>query len=69
MKGSEATKGRPPYEGITMSISVDFSRGVDVMRGKQILRHFDGEGALEAARAYAAEGRGRYLRYWGIKGE
>lgn len=47
-----------------MSISVDLSRGVDVMRGKQVLRHFDGACALTEAKAYAAAARGRYIRYW-----
>ena len=50
-----------------MSISIDLSRGVDVFRGKQLLRHFEGEDALAQAKAHADAGRGRYIRYWGVK--
>lgn len=52
-----------------MSISIDLSRGVDVFRGKQLLRHFTGENALADAKAYAALTRGRYVRYWGVKSQ
>lgn len=50
-----------------MAISIDISRGVDVFRGSKLIAHFEGAGALEAAKAKAAEGPGRYVRYWGIK--
>ena len=43
---------------------IDMTRGVDVLRGNKVLKHFDN---YADARAYAREGRGRYLRYWGIK--
>ena len=52
---------------VTMSIygiTVDESRGFDVMRGAKILRHF---ASYAEATAYAAEGAGRYVRYWGVK--
>lgn len=52
---------------IAAAVAVDLSRGVDVFRGSRLLRHFEGAGALEAAKAFAAEGRGRYVRYWGLK--
>ena len=50
-----------------MAIAIDISRGTDVFRGSRLLRHFEGADALQAARAYAAEGRGRYVRYWGLQ--
>lgn len=50
-----------------MAITIDISRGVDVFRGSKLLEHFEGAGALEAAKAKAAEGPGRYVRYWGVK--
>lgn len=50
-----------------MAISIDISRGVDVMRGSKVLAHFEDAGALDAAKAKAAEGPGRYVRYWGVK--
>ena len=43
---------------------IDLSRGVDVLRGSKVLKHFDN---YADARAYACEGHGRYLRYWGVK--
>lgn len=46
-------------------ITVDENRGFDVMRGKQVLRHFE---RYEDAQAYAALGHGRYVRYWAVKG-
>ena len=49
------------------SVTIDFSRGFDVFRGSKLIAHFDGAGAYEAAKAKAAEGPGRYVRYWGIK--
>lgn len=52
---------------IAAAVAVDLSRGVDVFRGSKLLRHFEGAGALEAAKAFAAEGHGRYVRYWGLK--
>lgn len=45
-------------------VTVDMSKGFDVMRGKQVLRHFE---RYEDAQAYAAAGRGRYVRYWGAR--
>ena len=50
-------------------MTIDLTRGVDVFAGKKLLEHFTGEGALEAARKMAAEKLGRYVRYWGVKGE
>ena len=50
-----------------MAITIDFSRGVDVFRGSKLLAHFEGAHALEIAKVMAAEGPGRYVRYWGIK--
>ena len=44
--------------------STDITRGFDVMRGKRVLKSF---ATYEEACAYAAAGRGRYVRYWGIK--
>lgn len=49
---------------MSMSISVDLSRGVDVFQGKKLLAHLEGEHALEIARRMAAEKLGRYVRYW-----
>ena len=45
-------------------ITVDESRGFDVMRGSKVLRHFEG---YAEAKAYAALSAGRYVRYWGVK--
>ena len=50
-----------------MAISIDFTRGVDVMRRGKVLEHLEGADALERAKALAHEGAGRYVRYWGIK--
>lgn len=50
-----------------MAISIDLSRGVDVLRGSKLVEHFDGADAYERAKACAAAGPGRYVRYWGIK--
>ncbi len=47
--------------------AVDLSRGVDVFRGSKLLRHFEGADAYTSAKAYAQEGHGRYIRYWGLK--
>ena len=49
------------------SIRFDVTRGADVFRGSKLLAHFDGEHALEMARAYADQAPGRYVRYWGVK--
>ena len=47
------------------NFAFDVSRGVDVMRGREVVAHFDGADALEAAWAYAARQRGgHYVRYW-----
>ena len=66
MKGTERTEGPPPVEVLMVinGITVDVSRGFDVMRGKRVLRHFD---SYDEACAYAAEKWGRYVRYWGVK--
>ena len=45
-------------------IAVDLSRGFDVMRGSRVLRRF---ATYAEAQAYAAQARGRYVRYWGLK--
>ena len=52
---------------MSTAITVDATRGVDVFRGSKLLAHFEGAHALEIARAMAAEGPGRYVRYWGVK--
>lgn len=49
------------------AITVDVTRGVDVFRGSKLLAHFEGAHALEIAKAMAAAGPGRYIRYWGKK--
>lgn len=49
---------------IASSFSFDVTRGVDVMRGTQVVEHFDGADALEKACAAVAAGTGRYVRYW-----
>jgi hypothetical protein len=50
-----------------MAISIDISRGVDVMRRGKVLEHLEGADALERAKALARQGAGRYVRYWGVK--
>lgn len=45
-------------------ITVDESRGFDVMSGAKVLRHFE---RYEDAVAFAALARVRYVRYWGVK--
>ena len=45
-------------------ISVDVSRGFDVLKGKKELSHCD---TYEEARAYADAERGRWIRYWAAK--
>lgn len=59
------TTGRPSTWRFTMFKSTDITRGFDVMRGKRVLKTF---ATYAEACAYAAAGRGRYVRYWGIKG-
>lgn len=54
---------------INTSVRFDIARGVDVMRGSKVLKHYDGPLAYERARLAAAEGRGRHLRYWAEKEE
>ena len=49
---------------MTTTTTIDTTRGFDVFRGSKLLRHFD---TYAEAQAYAALGRGRYLRYWGVK--
>ena len=46
-------------------ITVDTSKGFDVMRGSKVLKHFE---RYEDACTYAAAGRNRCVRYWGVKG-
>lgn len=45
--------------------STDITRGFDVMRGSRVLRHFE---SYDEAIAYMRAGRGRWVRYWGVKG-
>jgi hypothetical protein len=45
-------------------ISVDVSRGFDVLRGSKVLAHFDN---YAEARAFADAAQGRWLRYWAAK--
>lgn len=47
-------------------VAIDLSRGFDVMFGSKVLRHC---ATYEEALAYAAQGRRRYVRYWGVKPE
>ena len=42
----------------------DVTRGVDVMRGKEVVAHYDGADALDQACAQVRAGNGRYVRYW-----
>lgn len=49
---------------MSKSIIVNVERGVDVFRGTKLLRHFEGASCYEAAKAYAAERPGRWIRYW-----
>lgn len=48
----------------TTTFAFDVTRGVDVMRGREVVEHFDGADALEKACALVAAGGGRYARYW-----
>ena len=60
-------KGRRPIWRFLMSIygiSVDVSRGFDVLRGSKVLAHFD---TYAEARAFADAAQGRWLRYWAAK--
>ena len=45
-------------------ISVDVSRGFDVLRGSKVLAHFE---EYEEARSYANQAPGRYIRYYSGK--
>lgn len=49
---------------MSTNFKFDASRGVDVMRGKEVVAHFDGADALAQAWALVAAGGGRYVRYW-----
>lgn len=49
---------------MSANFEFDVSRGVDVMRGKEVVAHFDGMDALEKACAFVAAGNGRFIRYW-----
>lgn len=46
------------------NLHADLDRGFDVFVGRRLLKHF---GSYEEAYAYAAAGRGRYVRYWAKK--
>ena len=46
-------------------ITVDVSKGFDVCVGAKVLHHFADHGE---ACVYAQAGRGRYIRYWAVKG-
>lgn len=46
------------------NFNFDVNRGVDVMRGREVVEHFNGADALEKACALVAAGSGRYIRYW-----
>lgn len=48
--------------------TIDMSCGFDVMHKGKALHHFEGTAdGYAAAKAYAAQGRGRYIRYYGKK--
>ena len=47
-------------------LTIDKNRGIDIMRGKKILMHLDGDD-LDMARKLAAKKGGRYVRYWATK--
>ena len=49
---------------MSTNFKFDVSRGVDVMRGKEVVAPFDGADALAQAWALVAAGGGRYARYW-----
>lgn len=53
------------HRRFTMFKSTDITRGFDVMRGSRVLRHFE---SYDEAIAYMRAGRGRWVRYWGVKG-
>lgn len=48
------------------AIAIDATRGFDVLYGSKVLQHFT---SYEEAAAFAAAGRGRWLRYWLEKGK
>lgn len=50
-----------------ISIVVDTTRGADVFRGSKLLAHFEGPSCYAQAKSCAAEGPGRWVRYWGVK--
>lgn len=50
---------------MTTTMTIDTTRGFDVFYRAKLLRHFDN---YEEARAFEAAGRGRYIRYWAVKG-
>lgn len=50
-----------------MAITIDYSRGVDVFKGKKLLLHCEGENTYETAVAFAALHPGSYIRYWAVK--
>ena len=49
---------------MSANFKFDVTRGVDVMRGREVVAHFDGADALEKACAHVAAGNGRVIRYW-----
>ena len=64
-EGGGRQKGADPMEvPMATGFKFDVTRGVDVMRGKEVVAHFDGADALEQACAQVAAGNGRYVRYW-----
>ena len=46
------------------TITVNISRGADVMRGSRVVAHFDGDNAVAQAWAYITGRRTLYVRYW-----
>lgn len=48
------------------NLTIDLSRGFDVMRRNTVLEHFT---SYEAAKRYAATIKGAIVRYWVVKPE
>ena len=48
------------------NLTIDLTRGFDVMRRSTVVEHF---ASYEAARAYAATIKGAVVRYWVQKAE
>lgn len=50
------------------NIQVDLAKGYDVMKnGKKIANYPGTPIGYEMAKALAADGKNRYIRYWGLK--